>query len=76
MPPVAQQYAKKEPPKDSYTLNREATEKSVRRSSVINKSIELAIAMKGAKDYTEDEMIAKIKFWMRQVDAFYDQPFI
>ena len=76
MPPVSQQYSKKEAPKDSYTLNREATEKSVRKSSVINKSIDLAIAMKGAKDYTEAEMINKIKFWMRQVDTFYDQPFI
>lgn len=75
MPPVSQQY-KKEAPKDSYTLNREATEKSVRKSSVINKSIDLAIAMKGAKDYTEAEMIEKIKFWMKQVDTFFDQPFI
>lgn len=74
MPPVSQQY-KKEAPKDSYTLNREATEKSVRRSSVINKSIDLAIAMKGAKEYTEDEMIVKIKFWMREVDKYYDEPF-
>ena len=75
MPPVGQQYAKKEPPKDSYTLNREATEKSVRKSSVINKSIDLAIAMKGAKDYDEKQMIEKIKFWMREVDKYYDEPF-
>lgn len=75
MPPVSQQY-KKEAPKDSYTLNREATEKSVRKSSVINKSIDLAIAMKGTKDYSETDMINKIKFWMKQVDTFFDQPFI
>lgn len=75
MPPVEQQYKVKAQPKDSFTLNREATEKSVRKSSVINKSIDLAIAMKGAKDYTEAEMIEKIKFWMREVDKYYDEPF-
>ncbi|MCX6822086.1 MAG: hypothetical protein NTW30_04900 [Candidatus Aenigmarchaeota archaeon] len=75
MPPVAQQYSKK-PELSSYEKNQKAVEMSIRKSSSINKGIEIAIAMCGAKKYSEEEMIEKIKYWIKQVDNFYDSPFL